>query len=499
MINIVYIPNGLNTPELEVLLSKCQIIIDNKEKLEIIICRGGEGYACSKNIFAQKGICTACNYKRNLGLKKLKGNFKLTYTDKIKNYFPKFINKIKKTPADIKKIKFDGIDFGTSALSSYLGLSRDANLEGLVAENSINKILNTSLNIYYFFKKKLVNSSFKVYLYNGRHSEYRPIVRLTKKLNISCTILEFCGDGEKNTGIQEFKNHLPTDLKEMKLVLNRSWKKKSSQQNKCDFYFKYKRAGRVINDRASYILKQDKNLMPYSWDDEKMNIVYFTSSQDEYFALGGDFDDTIYNDQNDSVYKIVKSLEKLNNKDICLYIRIHPYLEKVFWKFSREIENLHNPKKNIYIIPPSSKISSYKIMLKSDKVITYNSQTGIEAVYWKKPSILLGRRIYEDFNCVYTPKNHKEVMNLIVRENLKPRSNSNLGAKKYASFWVLGGLAFKYFQGSMKVGYKFKNYKIKFNNINKVKYSLAKFIQYYIFNYFINYKLRYLKIFTKRY
>ena len=494
---IVYIPTSLNTPEFEIMLSKAQILIDQKKNVEIITLGKasltGKVYATSKNIFSQSLIDKACFNKRKLGFKKLRGNFRLTFINDFKDYYHKFLKKKKQTPDQVKKLKFFSIDFGTSALSSYLGLSRDANLEGLISEKSLNKIINTSLNIYFFFKKKLNTKNYIVYLYNGRHSEYRPIVRLCKKLKINCYILEFCGDGEKNIGIQEFRNHLPTDLKPMKNLFNKFWRIKKNKKNKCDYYFKYKRAGRVINDRASYILKQQKNLLPSTWDNNKINLVYFTSSQDEYFTLGGEFDQTIYKNQNDSVYKIVDSLKKLNNKNICLYIRVHPYLEKVFWKFNREIEKLHDPKNNIFVIPPSSKISSYSLMLKSNKVITYNSQTGIEAVYWKKPSILLGRRIYEDFKCCYTPNNHNDVMRLLLNKNLKPRSKSNLGALKYAAFWVLGGFSFKYFKGSMKNGYRFKNIKLDFSINDFLIYNLGKFIQYYIYNYLINFKLQKLK------
>ena len=42
----------------------------------------------------------------------------------------------------------------------------------------------------------------------------------------------------------------------MEKVIKDFWKYKSSKDNKCDYYFKYKKAGRVINDKASYILKQ---------------------------------------------------------------------------------------------------------------------------------------------------------------------------------------------------------------------------------------------------
>ena len=50
----VYLPVGLNHPEFEVILSRCQLILDKKIELDIILCSGDKGYACSKNIFSQK-------------------------------------------------------------------------------------------------------------------------------------------------------------------------------------------------------------------------------------------------------------------------------------------------------------------------------------------------------------------------------------------------------------------------------------------------------------
>ena len=45
----------------------------------------------------------------------------------------------------------------------------------------------------------------------------------------------------------------------MNKVIKIHWKN-SSKKNKCDHYFHYIKAGRVVNDKASYILKQNKNL-----------------------------------------------------------------------------------------------------------------------------------------------------------------------------------------------------------------------------------------------
>ena len=348
---------------------------------------------------------------------------------------------------------------------------------GLLRKYTLRKLLKSSLNIYFFFKKKLKKNS-KLILYNGRHNESRPIVRYCNKKSIPVDVMEFSGDGEKNVGVRRFKNHLPTDLKKMEKNIKFFWKNESPQSNKCDYYFKYKRAGRVINDRVSYILKQKKKMLPEGWDNKNKNVVYFTSSQDEYSCLGGVYDQTIYKNQNDSIFKIVKEFKKNKNKKnkYNLFIRCHPYLEKVFWKYNKDVINLHEPESNIYVVKPGSPVSSYEMLLNANKVLTYNSQTGIEAVYWEKPSIILGRRVYENLNCVYKPKNHNDVMRLIYDDNLKAKSK--LGSIIYASYWVDGGFTYNSFSGSMKVGYKFKkNYlsclkKIKVNK-NKNFYLVS--------------------------
>ena len=495
MIYYIFIPTGLNTPMLEILLSEGQDLINKNKNVEFILFKPGDVFACSKNIFSQKFISLASEEKIKKGLRKIIGNYKISYIKNNQKY-PKVIKKINfDNPNNIKKFKFEGVDFGNAIYSSYVGLSRDAEFDGFLKNYSLKNLLNSSLNIYFFFKKKLRNKS-KVILYNGRQNESRPVVRYCNKNNISINVMEFSGDGEKNVGVRRFKNHLPTDLKNMEKVIKDFWKFKSPRDNKCDYYFKYKRAGRVINDRVSYILKQKKKLLPTGWDKNKKNIVYFTSSQDEYSCLGGIYDETIYKNQNDSIFKIVNDFKKIKNRKYNLFIRCHPYLKNVFWNYNKKVINLHDPKNNIFVVKPASLVSSYEMLLGADKVLTYNSQTGIEAVYWEKPSIILGRRVYENLNCVYKPKNHKKLLQLLFKDNLKPKSK--LGSIIYASYWVDGGFTYNSFSGSMKKGYKFKNKFIVNSYFIKMLYLMAKGIQFYIYNFIINYQFGKILILFKK-
>ena len=54
MIYYIYIPTGLNSPMLEILLSEAQDLIKKKLKVEFVLFKFGEVFSCSKNIFSSK-------------------------------------------------------------------------------------------------------------------------------------------------------------------------------------------------------------------------------------------------------------------------------------------------------------------------------------------------------------------------------------------------------------------------------------------------------------
>ena len=78
MKKLVYIPSGLPTPEFEILLSKCQEILDTKKDNLVIVTYSKDAKApCPFNLYSQKSIYSASQSKLDKGLAQLKGNFKL--------------------------------------------------------------------------------------------------------------------------------------------------------------------------------------------------------------------------------------------------------------------------------------------------------------------------------------------------------------------------------------------------------------------------------------
>jgi len=75
MSTLIYIPAGLQTPELEILIAKVQNSIDAGENTIVATCAGGKGYACSFNIYSSRGICSGCKSRTREGLALLKGKW----------------------------------------------------------------------------------------------------------------------------------------------------------------------------------------------------------------------------------------------------------------------------------------------------------------------------------------------------------------------------------------------------------------------------------------
>jgi len=67
-------------------------------------------------------------------------------------------------------------------------------------------------------------------------------------------------------------------------------------------------------------------------------------------------------------------------------------------------------------------VDSYDIVSAADVVLTFGSTIGIEAAYYGKPSILLGRAVYEDLGSCYVPSSHDELMKLLSSSGILPKN-----------------------------------------------------------------------------
>jgi hypothetical protein len=486
---LVHIPSGLPSPELEILLSKSQEIIDKKSSLYIVTCSGLNNYACSLNPYSIKVVCFACKNRLKNGLKKLTGNFNLIETPKISSNIINNI-KLKRVFYNINKknnLKFffyQNTDLGMATYSSYLALIRDIELKGFLSRHALSKILLTGICLTDFYDKFFKHNQIKeVFLYNGRQSQSRPVLRMANLYKIKTSVLEHTTVFANSKGVRNFENNLPQSIsffsKKVRLIKNSSINK---NKKKIYNFFKYKKIGLPINSpvNKSFVKNQSKYELPADWDVKKKNIVFFTTSEDEYTSIGGIYDKLRFGSQTDIIIKICKLFDNNPDSNFQFWIRTHPNLQDVKWEYNKILNKIANKYKNIHFISADSKISTYQLMENAEKVLVFSSTIAVEAAYANKVCILLGRTFYENLGFCYIPKNFLGLQKLIFSNNLKVKKNINL--YKWVVFWIESGISQKHFSGNHKKGYKFKHYTIKSSYLSNILNLIGKFLIYKVCN-----------------
>lgn len=170
-------------------------------------------------------------------------------------------------------------------------------------------------------------------------------------------------------------------------------------------------------------------------------IVYFSSSDDEYAAVTDVFEPGPWPDQLSAVAALVGATEKVTG--IELILRIHPHLSKKSPGERMRWTGLASVK--VRVIAPDELVDSYALLDSADVVVSYGSTIGMEAVYWGKPSVLLGPCSYSDTPAVMCPKNDAQLHALLAEPGqLRPASRDL--CLPYGHYYLSYGRPFKYYR-----------------------------------------------------
>ena len=152
--------------------------------------------------------------------------------------------------------------------------------------------------------------------------------------------------------------------------------------------------------------------------------------------------------------RIVQSLSQ-SEHNIHLYLRIHPNLKAIDNAQTRELATLKAD--FLTVLLPEDPVSTYALMKEADKVVTFGSTTGIEAVFWGIPSILAGPAYYGNLGGTYNPQSHEELIALL-HADLSPKDKTP--ALMYGYYFNNYGVPFKYYEALGMTEGKFKGRKL---------------------------------------
>jgi len=394
---------------------------DSSNDVVFYTCGGVNNY-CMFNRYGSSAACKWCKYCTHKVLKHY--NIEHKELKRVKSNDTKELYDFSNAD-QLRSKEYRGVKIGLSIMSSYISLTR--NMSPLINAKTkpyFDSLIRQSASFVDAFYDVVDNESPDViYSYNGRFQEYRPIYDIGIIKGVQTLMIE---DYIKNSNGKKYKvafeNSLPHNIKELARRIKFCWDNYDlSQEEKQilgESFYKKRRNGEEAGDVA-YTANQKKDSIP-DFKTDKINVAIMNSSEDEYAAVGDDWDTLkMFPTQYESIVYLLKN----SPKNIHYYLRIHPNLSKVHYKYHTRLLDLPKEFNNITVIPATSEMSTYSILDHVDKVVGFGSTMCIESSFWGKPSILMGPAIFSYEDTCYVPSTPEEAIKMIADESLKPISN----------------------------------------------------------------------------
>lgn len=434
--------------------------------------------------------CADCKSRKSAGLRWLddknifvKSFYRLTAEQEA--HIQEFMKSEIESLEQLEKIKADCSDVGLAALSSVAFVLREPRPDVVKYQKLLKDFLRSALLVHYSMLNHLQEiRPDEVVLFNGRFAEIRPALQLAWDMKIDTYIHEVGGVAGRYLLTKNAFLHSCKVWKEMMDEAYDNSELDPAKKRIIGTTWFEERRNNATREAPSFITQQKKGLLPEDFSADKVNIVIFNSSDDEFVGFE-EYKNPLYENQDEGTKMILESFK--NNDKIKFYLRVHPFLSKLDNSQTRFISRLEKQFPNLCVIPPESPISSYSLMDLSNLVITFGSTVGIEAVYSGKPSILIGRAVYEDLNGIIKPQNHQQLVRIIEKyvsdRTLPELADAEENFFKYGFFVKNGGFSLKYANSSdwwqMKMSRNGKEKKIRsslfINVLEKIASRLRTF------------------------
>ena len=443
------------SPHLETDLELIERHLRKGDQCTVITC-DSEISCCMRNYHHSWVNCQYCKHRTKEAIGLLGANITIK---KIKEFGThtsfEFDGQITNDLDSFLEFKYKGFEAGY-AVASYL-IDQEKNPDYDLSGNSkkVIKLINLTCRTFDWFDVLFKASKFDAaYAMNGRLLYYRGFFRAAVNNGVDCFLHERGGRKDKFLLV---KNQLPHDLSMWKNLLEKTKDEFSKEEiRKIGSKFYDDRRRGIEYNYVSFVSDQVQGILPKVNEGHK-RIGFFLSSEFAFAAENPEWRNPVYPNQNIGTYEIIKDLEPKKN-NIEIFVRAHPNMRGNKNQELEKLMGLNLP--NTRMIRPESPISSYELLDLCDSIFTFGSTVGVEAAYWGKPSVLAGKAIYEDLNCVYKCTSHEEVVSLL-GQNLvpKPRDESFLYGAMISTF----GEKFNFVNMESPFKGKFKNIDINRN------------------------------------
>jgi hypothetical protein len=439
MSHLFYFYSSFNGTMLGVLLDEAKKLIEDKgAHVYFVVCEGFLDL-CLSNPTGKRAVCATCTKHSLATIEHTLGTEACTIIH-LRDYYNRNLSDRKFEYNDVqglKNIEYKGVQIGYASLSSYIYLTRNQSPKiNDLARTYFDVLLNQAVRLTDAFENILQHiRPDVVHTYNGRFNEFRPIYETAIQNLVDISLYEVVKLKDPRFYKVAFKNMMPHNVQKNLWRVEECWNNPKyfpgENVSLANQFFTRRRMGEIAGDKV-YVGMMTKGKLPANWDASKRNVVIFNSSEDEFVAIGDEYTSlSMFNSQMDGIVEILKRFRY--SQDLQFYVRIHPNLSKVKYKYHLDLYKLGEEFVNVTVIPPSSDVNSYDLLEACEKVIVFGSTLGLEASYWKKPAILLSCAFYYYADVCYVPKSKDELFDLIT-EYLEPIENVN--TLKYGLYYM---------------------------------------------------------------
>ncbi len=447
---LIFNPYALMPFHLAVDLEIIKKHLDAGDSITVLTC-DEDLSSCFANPLHDLLTCQICMERRTQGFKllgftndvKFLNVVSLSQNDEqLLATFPKYVSNLR----ELKSLNIESFDIGLCVAGDLITYLREPYPNPKKHKEFVKNNIESSLKIYLSIKNHISKiKPDKIYVFNGRFGAVRPVIRAAQLLSIDFDVQERANVQGKYSLVN---GTYPHDLSMLKSVITSAWAnsnlKETDKIEMASQWFTERKSGK---EQAWYSFTQSQNETPDFINKDKINIIIFNSSQDEFETIEG-WENDVYKSQNQGIFKLAHALQ--NDKSIDVYLRIHPNLRHVNNSQTKPLSRLKNRYQNFHVIDADSPVNSYKLMDIADCIITFGSTMGIEAAFFKKPSLLVGRSYYEHLDACTIIQSHQELLDIIINKKFrlpdKIKDRRKYNASKYGFYMQTDGINFEIFK-----------------------------------------------------
>lgn len=406
---------------------------------------GCSGQLRSLEFYACQGVlrCEHCISRRKQGYAALTNSSRVNF---------KMLPEIKPRPVNstldltnhqaVKSYTYRGSDIGSAYMSSLISDIGDPEPDMAKYAAKTKSGLELLAGLTEAFESIVdENRPDLVYVFNGRFSIYRPLIRICENRKIKYF------SHERGANLQKYsltEDDIPQSIDAITKKILAAWTDPATsfeEKSRIGSEWYEARARGVIAAWRSFTDQQRANLLPSGWKSENKNIVFFPSSENEFMAVPG-YGMTIFSSQFSAIDEVCEKFQ--GQPEFQFFVRMHPNMKGLRNRSINQLYSLETRHSNCTVIAPESPISTYSLIKSASQVFAFNSTVGIEAVYWGTPSISLAKSSYMHLGGVVLPKTKAEVFDIIANQSVPPGPRE--AAVKFGYWGATNGFPFDHYK-----------------------------------------------------